>query len=206
MKTSIFLAAMLGCVSVVHAHPHSWIEMDTYIQGNGNTITGFAMKWEFDAMTSTYILDGEPNTSSQTLQNIAIEVLDNMLSSHYFTYFYQADNPIKYRRAIDPTMNYHRGKITMTFDLPLSKPITPNDEELKLLIFDPSHFVDMSWNSKNAIHVNEALNCTVRFEKPTPTAEQIAYALALPIDADPDNELGQLFTETLYIKCENHDQ
>ncbi|MGF1755518.1 DUF1007 family protein [Vibrio makurazakiensis] len=205
MKPILVLLAFVSFYSAqICAHPHSWIQMNTYVQGEQSTISGFYMEWEFDAMTSTYMLDGEPNINQETLQNLAKEVIDNMMSSHYFTYFYQRDNPIRYRKAIDAAMTYHRGKITLTFDLPLAKPITVLDEELKLLIFDPSYFVDMSWDTQQSIHLSHELNCSTRLKAPNPTPEQVAFALSLPIDADPDNELGQLFTETLYIRCENH--
>ncbi|EEX93772.1 hypothetical protein VIOR3934_00245 [Vibrio orientalis CIP 102891 = ATCC 33934] len=159
------------------------------------------MVWEFDAMTSAYMLDGEDLSKPETLKNLAHDVINNMLNHHYFTYFYQGDQPIKYRVAVDPVMTFKRGKITLNFDLPLSKPIPANTENLKLLIFDPSYFVDMSWITTHSIGFHGGLDCELELLKPNPTPAQMAYAMALPIDADPDDQLGQLFTETLYFEC-----
>ncbi|GAL10257.1 hypothetical protein JCM19233_1234 [Vibrio astriarenae] len=36
----------------VHAHPHSWIELKTVIEGEDGVINGLTMEWSFDAMTS----------------------------------------------------------------------------------------------------------------------------------------------------------
>ena len=36
----------------LYAHPHSWIEMKTHIEGENGMITGLSMEWSFDAMTS----------------------------------------------------------------------------------------------------------------------------------------------------------
>lgn len=51
------VTAFFACT--VLAHPHSWVEMKTYIQGRDGMITGFKMEWTFDPMTSAYMLDGE---------------------------------------------------------------------------------------------------------------------------------------------------
>lgn len=39
----------------LYAHPHSWIEMKTHIEGENGMITGLSMEWSFDAMTSMYM-------------------------------------------------------------------------------------------------------------------------------------------------------
>ncbi|MCG9579468.1 DUF1007 family protein [Vibrio tubiashii] len=192
---------LLFCCAQSFAHPHSWIEMNTYIQGNEQEITSLYMVWEFDAMTTAYMLDGEDRSDPTMLKRLANSIAENMLGHHYFTYFYQDENPIKYRKAIDPDLTLKRGKATLRFDLPLAKPVPLNSDNLKLLIFDPTYYVDMSWNSATAIHLSDNMACNIRLEKPNPTPEQMAYAMALPIDADPDEALGQLFTETVYIDC-----
>lgn len=175
--------------------------MNTYIQGNEQEITSLYMVWEFDAITTAYMLDGEDRSDPTMLKRLANSIAENMLGHHYFTYFYQDEDPIKYRKAIDPDLTLKRGKATLRFDLPLAKPVPLNSDNLKLLIFDPTYYVDMSWNSATAIHLSDNMACNIRLEKPNPTPEQMAYAMALPIDADPDEALGQLFTETVYIDC-----
>ncbi|WP_414932505.1 DUF1007 family protein [Vibrio europaeus] len=203
MKKAVFLL-LIYCVQAM-AHPHSWVEMNTYIQGNQREITGLYMVWEFDAMTTAYMLDGEDRSDPNMLKQLAQSIAENMLSSHYFTYFYQGEDPIKYRKAIDPELTLKRGKATLRFDLPLAKPLPLNSDELKLLIFDPTYYVDMSWDSAEDIHLDDSMQCKIRLEKPNPTPEQMAYAMALPIDADPDDALGQLFTQTMYIDCHSNE-
>jgi len=188
------------------AHPHSWIDLKTEIEGNENQITGFKMSWTFDAMTSAYMLDGEDlsaNNRDKTMQKIADSVVDNMLGDHYFTYFYDGDVPIKYSLARDSALTQHRSKLTLNFYLPLSKPKKLDGHPLKLLIFEPSYYVDMSWQKKTDVKLAAALakNCALELINPHPTPEQVTYAMSLPIDADPDNALGQLFTQVVMIRC-----
>lgn len=195
-----------GFSTASSAHPHSWIEMKTRIDGIDDVVTGLTMEWTFDAMTSAYMLDGEDMSSDkreQTLKDIALSVMDNMLYEHYFTYFLDGDNPIRYKEVHDANLSQHRGKLTLSFNLSLTEPKSVLGKKLKLMIFEPSYYVDMSWKSINSLELSPALqrHCQLKLVEPTPTPEQMAYALSLPQDADPDNALGQLFTQHTYLDC-----
>jgi ABC-type uncharacterized transport system substrate-binding protein len=189
------------------AHPHSWIEMKTRIEGDEKQITGFKMEWVFDAMTSAYMLDGydlSPEKKAQSLQEIADSVLNNMLVGHYFTYFYNGEEPVRYKTGKNARLIQNRTKLTLTFELPLAKPQPAKGSSLRLLIFEPSYYVDMSWQKKSDISLSPALqnSCSIELKDPNPTSQQINYALSLPMDADADNALGQLFTQTVRLHCQ----
>lgn len=189
------------------AHPHSWIDMTTEIQGNGQAITGFHMIWQFDPMTTAYLFDGEdmtPKHKQDTLNKLAKSILNNMLTTHYFTYFYHEKTPIKYKTGESPVLTTHGGKATFVFDLPLAKPYPLTKDPLKLLIFDPTYYVDMSWKNRSNIKLAPELakQCQYEIVEPHPTPKQVAYASELPADADPDDTLGQLFTQSLVLTCQ----
>ncbi|MEZ9230727.1 DUF1007 family protein [Vibrio amylolyticus] len=193
-------------VTSAQAHPHSWIEMKTHIQGENGMIIGFKMEWSFDAMTSAYVLDGKdisPENEQETFQKLASSMLSNMLYEHYFTYFYDDDTPIKYRVAHSEKLTRDKARLVLSFELPLSKPMPVTRESLRLLIFEPSYYVDMTWKSASDVVLSTDLarQCQLDLTQPNPTAEQMSYAMALPADADPDNALGQLFTQTISIHC-----
>ncbi|PSU58039.1 DUF1007 domain-containing protein [Photobacterium aphoticum] len=201
------LWALAFCVApAAWAHPHSWIDMKTTIEGEQGMITGFKMVWSFDAMTSAYMLDGEdmsPDNAQATLQKVAASVLENMKYEHYFTYFYDGDTPIKYKVVESGTLSRDRAKLVLQFELPLSKPKPVTRDSLRLLIFEPSYYVDMAWKSSSDVVLSPDLarQCKVDVIAPNPTPEQMSYAMSLPADADPDNALGQLFTQTVKLHC-----
>ncbi|WP_299695065.1 DUF1007 family protein [uncultured Vibrio sp.] len=188
------------------AHPHSWIEMKTHIEGENGMITGLSMEWSFDAITSMYMLDGEdlsPEKELDTFQNLATSVIENMMSEHYFTYFYEGEQLIKYQVAEQAKFERDKAKMVLTFELPLAKPQPVTRDSLRVLIFDPSYFVDMSWLSHRDITLSPGLakQCQLKLAEPNPTPEHMSYAMSLPADADPDNTLGQLFTQTVELHC-----
>ncbi|WEM44011.1 DUF1007 family protein [Photobacterium sp. DA100] len=206
MKRAALGLALLISPLFATAHPHSWIEMKTYVDGKDGMITGLRMVWSFDPMTSAYMLDGEdtsPEREEQTFTKVAASVLDNMLSEHYFTYFYDGEEPIKYQLARYGKITRDRARLVLTFELPLSQPKPVTEDSLKLLVFESSYYVDMSWRSKRDVILAGDLAdyCKLEMIQPNPTPEQMSYAMSLPADADPDNALGQLFTQSVRFYC-----
>lgn len=201
----IILAGMLYSVTPL-AHPHSWVDLHTEIQGDQTQITGFKMQWTFDTMTSAYLLDGEDMSDSNrenTLQQLANSIMTNMSNGHYFTFFYENDIPVKYSLATNGMLRQEKMQLTLTFELPLLKPKLLSDKPLKLQIYDPSYYADLSWPSKNNIKLAPALarHCQLTLTEATPTSEQITYVMSLPVDSTRDDALGELFTQTATITC-----
>ena len=209
MKKHLIKYVSLVAVSfspMTQSHPHSWIEMKTYIEGKDGVITGFKMEWSFDAMTSAYMLDGEdtsPEKEQETLRNVSASVLENLKYEHYFTYFYDGDTPIRYLPAHSDTLTRDKAKLVLSYELPLANPKPVTRDSLRLLIFEPSYYVDMTWLSKSDVVLSDELSryCQLDLIEPNPTPEQMSYAMSLPAEADPDNALGELFTQTVKIHC-----
>ncbi|MGX9416750.1 DUF1007 family protein [Vibrio sp. WJH972] len=200
--------AMIMVAPSIHAHPHSWVDLKTTVEGKNGLITGFKMEWSFDAMTSAYMLDGEgitPQNEQETFRRLSASVMENMKYEHYFTYFYDGETPIKYQVAHSDRLVRDRSKLVLSFTLPLSEPKPVTREGLSLLIFDPSYYVDMAWKADNDVVLSPELanDCGLEIHEPNPTPEQVSYALSLPADVDPDEALGQLFTQSVQIHCAN---
>ncbi|PST90781.1 DUF1007 family protein [Photobacterium jeanii] len=205
---SLTLGCLLISPSIALAHPHSWVDIHTQVLGDEQHITGFKMDWTFDAMTSAYMLDGEDMSAEKrdaTFQSIADSVMDNLLQEHYFTYFYDNEQPIKYKVSPGGKLSQNRMKLTLSFEIPLAKPKPLPQKPLELRVFEPSYYVDLAWKSNQDITLSPELakHCQIQVINPEPTAEQMSYAMSLPADADPDNALGQLFTQTLTIACQS---
>ena len=190
----------------LQAHPHSWIDLKTTFLGTETHITGFKMSWSFDAITSMYMLDGEELTDgnrARILKKVSHSVMKNINLEHYFTYFYDGDSPIKYSFSDQGVVTQHKRKLQLDFYLPLAKPELINNKVFRLLVFEPSYYVDMSWLNQKDIQLSQALNksCSVKLIAPHPSAKLINYAMTLPAGANPDNALGQLFTQVAQITC-----
>ena len=193
------------------AHPHSWVDMKTEILGQNDTITGFKMQWTFDRMTTAYLLDGEdmtPHHRVKTLKAITQSVIKNMLPSHNFTYLEEGKGKKKhllhYQAITDGHFDVVKGKAIFNFTLPLLHPYQFNQNKpLSLRIFDPTYYVDMSWTSKDDVQFSPTLKpyCSATMIEPHPTPAQVNKAMAIPIDASPNYELGKVFTQAVTFSC-----
>ena len=188
------------------AHPHAWVDTNTYIDSNETHITALHMTWTFDAETSTYMLQGEdisPEKIDQTLQRLAESVVGNMYNEHYFTYLYDGNEPVRYKEANHPQLIQDGNKLVLSFELPLSNPIAFNNKKFKLYIYDETYFVDMSWLDKSNIQLSEQLTakCAGKLVAPKASDELRAYTLSLASDLAPDNTIGQLFSQKYQLHC-----
>ncbi|WP_249199376.1 DUF1007 family protein [Photobacterium sp. GJ3] len=201
------LALAVLVAPAVQAHPHSFADMKTFIQGKNDEITGFRMEWTFDAMTSAYMLDGEdtsPENLQQTFRKMAASMLENIQGDQYFTHFYDGDQPLQFKPAHGGQLTRDRAKLVLSFVLPLSHPKPLTQETLRLFVFEPSFYLGMTWDAAEDVVLSDELarDCRVALIEPDPTPEQVSYAMSLPADANPDNTLGKLFTQTVQIHCE----
>lgn len=189
----------------VQAHPHSWIDMKTRINSQNGMITGFHMEWTFDPMTSAYILEDKTKlyNDNKKTQALANQLIKNITPEHYFTYFFDKNNPIKFRTARNEKINRNKNKLTLSFELPLSTPKQPQGKELNLLVFDPTYFIDMKWVKTNDIQLSEELSstCAITLIQPTPTQEQINQAFTIDYTKKPIITLGEAFSQTAKIHC-----
>ena len=71
------------------------------------------------------------------------------------------------------------------------------------MVFEPSYFVQMSWLKEEDITLSPELakRCSLTMIQPNPTSEQLAYAMSKPVGDEPDDELGELFSQRVMIKC-----
>ncbi|TEW56496.1 DUF1007 family protein [Psychromonas sp. RZ22] len=191
---------------MVSAHPHSWVDTNTYIDSDDTHITSLHMTWTFDVDTSHYMLQGEdisPENIKKTLQALADSVTNNMYNEHYFTYLYDASQPVRYKAARYPQLIQDKDKLVLSFEIPLSKPIAFKGKELQLYIYDSTYYVDMSWINPEDVQLSENLNkhCTGKIVEPNVTDAQRAYTLTLAEDIASNNELGRFFSQQYKLHC-----
>lgn len=192
----------------VFAHPHSFIDMQTTVESHDEQITGLRMQWTMDPLTSADLLydAGDAAKGSEVWKKLAAEVMANVIGQHYFTEIYRDKQPIKY--ASMPT-EYHLSRsgnqAVLEFVLPLAHPQSLIGEPLQILTYDPSYYVDMSYQNENAIKLATvaASRCKTTLVIPKPSQDLQSYALSLDKDDSPgeDMELGKQFAQRVTLQC-----
>lgn len=208
-STVIILLVMALCSPVTFAHPHSFISLDSTVMVKDGQLTGLKMRWTMDEITSADLLydarDAKPG--SPVWKKLAAEVMANVLGQHYFTEFWHSGEKVNF---INMPVEYGLQRVdhqaVLTFILPLAHPQPLKGQTYSFATFDPTYFVDMSYDQPANVRLPEGLetSCKLSLVTPQPTQEMQTFALLLDkADAPPeDMELGKKFAQQVTLQCQ----
>lgn len=208
----VFLPLVVSLMSVyAHAHPHAWIDVKTYVDGEDKKVYGINMVWRFDPMSSSYLLEGraadkrlEGQQADKNLERIAKGLIDSLKRDAFFT-------QVSWNQEILQGLNASLERVTLegldvvfSFYLGFDEPLLLDEGQLSIQVFDPSYFIEMAWPSEHEITLSEALSstCERRLLESSPNLAQISQAWAMPIDASQDLTLGAAFAQQSQIVCQ----
>lgn len=192
------------------AHPHSFIDMQTKVLFKENKLTGFEMFWQLDEIASSDIIYELNNSKNRenTKKFIEKDLMDNLIKSHYFSYLYdQNNNPIKY--TTKPSNYYIEVKnhrVLFHFTFYLTYPQSIEQQTFRLMTYDPSYYVSMTYSGKQDIFSHHK-QCTTTLEDAQADSDLRLYAAGLDKNQSgilPDNSdgsLGAMFAQTVNISC-----
>ncbi len=198
----------LAIGGAAQAHPHSFIDMQTEIVSQDARLTGLKMTWTMDEITSADVFydAGDAKPDSVTWKKLAAQVMANVLGQHYFTEMYRDGQPLKFEDLPAQYHLYRNGlKATLVFVMLLAHPVTLAGSPIIFSTFDPTYFVDMTYQGLPAISLPPGLapRCNVDLATPRPNASLQAYALSLDKSDSPgeDMALGKQFAQRVTLQC-----
>ena len=208
MKRTRFVLLMVLSPAAL-AHPHSFIDMKTELVAKGDTFTGLKMTWTMDEITSADLLydAGEAKPGSVVWKKLAAGVMANVLGQHYFSEIWHNQQRVKFLNLPDEyNLSRNGHKAVLEFILPLAEPPVLTGQRFDILTFDPSYFVDMSYDNASALTLPPALQqrCKFTLNTPKPNDSLKQYALSLDKADAPAEELdlGRQFAQTVILTCQ----
>ena len=215
MRTSILRVCrvvpllMLACAPAAFAHPHSFITLKTEIIEKDGLMTGLRMRWLMDEITSADLLydAGNARPGSEIWKKLAAEVMANVIGQHYFTEVWHDGKKVTFLPVPpDYGMSREGHQAVLTFTLPFAKPQPLAGQRFTFSTFDPSYYVDMSYEATTDVALPAGLTgrCSLSMHTPTPGADTQAFALSLDKeDAPPeDMKLGKQFAQKVELQCQ----
>ena len=206
MKTySLLLGLFFSCT--VLAHPHAFIDMQTTPIIENNQFIGLSMKWTLDEPSSSAVIyDMKQAKTKNDQQKLIDDVMGNVVSEHYFSYLYDAqNNKIKYSPH---PKNYGvkiRGlQLQYYFDVPLAHSQNLEKNTFSLQTYDPTYYVAMTYASKSAVDFSALpKNCQGKLIEPNVDEKIQTYASSLDkSQKNEDDSLGVMFAQKIIIQCE----
>ena len=175
------------------AHPHVWVTMRTeLVYAPDGRITGIRHAWSFDDMFSTFAIQGldSKEKGKFTREELAPLAKVNVESLKEFDYFTYATADGKKVALTDPTadywLDYNDQVLTLNFTLPLKTPVKA--KELKIDIYDPTIFVDFSFDKQNPARLVGAPNCKLDVQLP----REMTFAEGKKLSEIPADEVSVL--------------
>ncbi|QRG80270.1 DUF1007 family protein [Citrobacter sp. R56] len=191
------------------AHPHSFIRLQTEIVSENNQFVALKMRWTMDEITSADLLydAGNAKPGDEIWKKLAAEVMANVLGQHYFTEVWHRGQKVKFKnRPTEYGMEREEHQAVLTFVLPLAQPQPLTGQTYLISTFDPSYYVDMSYEKDSDATLPQTLNkqCQIAMHTPTPNEETLSFAQSLDKeDAPPeDMNLGQQFAQKVTLTCQ----
>ena len=206
MKTySLLLGLFISCG--VLAHPHAFIDMQTTPIIENNQLTSLSMKWTLDeASSSAVIYDMKQAKTKNEQQKLIDDVMGNVVSEHYFSYLYDAqNNKIKYSpHPKNYGVKIQGLQLQYYFDVPLAHSQQLEKNTFSLQTYDPTYYVAMTYTSKSAVDFSALpKNCQGKLIEPNVNEKIQAYASSLDkSQKNEDDSLGVMFAQKIIIQCE----
>jgi len=189
------------------AHPHVWVTVKSeVVYAADGTVTGVQHAWTFDDMFSAFATQGleskkKGQFTREELQPLA-EV--NVTSLKDFDFFTNAKTDGKKAAFSDPVDYYLEFKdnvLTLHFMLPLKTPVKA--KHLQLDIYDPTYFVDFSFDEKDPVALKGApAACKLavaRPNDPTTQGKQVGEAFFNSLTSSSD--YGAQFANKIAVTC-----
>ncbi|AKE61946.1 membrane protein [Citrobacter amalonaticus Y19] len=193
----------------VSAHPHSFIRLKTEVVSDNGSIVALKMRWTMDELTSADLLydAGDAKPGSEIWKKLAAEVMANVLGQHYFTEMWHNGQRVKFKnRPTEYGMARDEHQAVLTFVLPLAEPQPLSGQRYTFSTFDPSYYVDMSYEEDRDATLSLAMRerCKIALHTPEPSEASLSFAQSLDKDDAPpeDMELGKQFAQTVTVICQ----
>jgi len=190
------------------AHPHVWVTMKSeLVYAPDGSVTGVRHAWTFDDMYSAFATqDLQSNQKGvYTREELAPLAEINVTSLKEFSYFTFAKVNGRKAAFIDPKdyyLDYKDSVLTLHFVLPFATPVTAKAFDVE--IYDPSFFVDFSFQENDAVALAGApAQCTFTVTKPTDanvTTQVNRLGEAFFNQANSSN-YGAMFANRISVKC-----
>ena len=213
-KLGLFLLFTVLPAGIAFAHPHVWVTMETeVVLSPDKEITGFRHTWTFDEGYTNFAIDGLDTNgdgiySEEELKPLAETNIEALKEFEYFTFAFMGETKLPTKAPVDYRLNYKDKLLTLTFTLPLEKPVPYEKiKDFSFAVYDPGMYVSLTFTGKTPVRIASAkpVACAARVgDRDTAKAKAKAKETTLAQlgeNIDPASNLGYQYAERVTIQC-----
>ncbi|MCB1505680.1 MAG: DUF1007 family protein [Hyphomicrobiaceae bacterium] len=204
------LAATVLAAAPAAAHPHVWVTVETTINYDNGTVTGFTHKWTFDEMYAAMAIQGlDTNNDGQydrkELAELAQVNVDSLKEFDYFVFPKLGSTPVGLATPKDYWLEYKDGLLSLHLTTPLEKPVLAEAEGFNVAVYDPSFFIAFDFAQKDPVKLaNAPAGCLAKVAVPKEDeelAKKLADAAKVGVDGNVGTDLGFAVAKTIQLSC-----
>ena len=204
----LILAILVVYVSgSVQAHPHAWIDLRSKVLlDEAGRVRALQLDWIFDDYYTVAIADevgiGE-QIPDDVWTSIAEKNLSNLAEYDYFTAVKVDDVRVELGEVSRYEAGLREGRMWMRFEVPLKEAVDPRSQALSFAVYDPTYYIEIVHIEGDVVTFDGegGDRCVGDILQPDPTFEQVSLAAALDKDESAGDGLGELFAETVVLRC-----
>lgn len=194
MRRSTPLAAIVWTLvalapAVANAHPHVFVDAKTEVVfGDHGQISEVRNIWQFDEAFTEFAIQGLDSNNDGKLSDAELKPLadinvKSLKEYKFFTYLAGAQGEAKFLPPKEYWLEFHGGRLTLFFTLPLEKPFALDPKTI-LEIFDPEYFVAFTFVKTRPVTLDKApKGCSAVYYPPHELdAQTMAVLAAIPVD------------------------
>jgi ABC-type uncharacterized transport system substrate-binding protein len=208
-------AALLALVVALapgpaRAHPHVFIDggVDFLFDAEGR-LTDLRVSWIYDPLTSLLMLEdlgidayGAAPLAPADRAALAAYQTDWYPEFEGDSYLWDGDRRIGLSRPRAADAEVVDGRVVIRFERALDAPFRPGAETV-VKVYDPTYFTAYSITERPRLE-GGAARCGARvqpFEPSGPLAALQRSLSAIGIDEDPEEDVGAVFAERVFVTC-----
>src|SRR5262249_26160475 len=202
----LFAAFAITAAGGAHAHPHVWVTMKSeVVYAPDGSVVGVQHAWTFDDMFSAFATQGLESKKKGEFTREELKPLAevNVTSLKEFDFFTVARADGKKQVFVEPKdywLEYKDNVLTLNFMLPLKTPVKA--KTLQLDIYDPTYFVDFTFDEKDAVVLKGArATCKLAVARPNDpgAGKQVGEAFFNSLTSGSD--YGAQFANKIAVTC-----
>lgn len=189
------------------AHPHAWIDLKSKVLlDDAGKVRALELDWFFDDYYTVAIAD-EVDISNQIPGDVWMEIakknLTNLTEYDYFTDVKADGVTVELGEVSRYESGLRDGRMWMRFEVPILEPLDPTSKAVTFSVYDPTYYIEIVHIEGRAITFDGegSDRCTGEIVQPNPTLEQVSLASALDKNEQASDGLGELFAETVVLRC-----